>query len=273
MRLSIKELKPFRDDIAGMFRLAQQLGCAAVQIHLPDEARQQHIQTAMRDTGVTVASVGAMSCDMLGPDPARMLHEHRNVELALAIASELGAPQISQFAGHDTNQDLAGNAATFARLYLPHARVAARLGLGIAFENCPMLGGRPLHARNLAYCPAHWQALFAAQPHPALGLELDVSHLLYVGLDPVAIIRAWGPRIRHVQIKDVKINQQAATHSGSLGGLPHAFCPLGSGDLDGPAIIAALREIDYQGFITGDIEGDNIDDAVANIHAIRKILS
>jgi sugar phosphate isomerase/epimerase len=247
VRLSIKELRPFRDDIAGMFRFAQRLGCAAVQVHLPDDARLEQIRAAMRETGLAVASVGAMSCDMLGPDPARMLHEHRQVELALAVASELGAPTISQFAGHDTGQDLAANAATFARLYLPHARVAARLGLGIAFENCPMFGGRPVHARNLAYCPAHWQALFDALPHPALGLELDVSHLPYVGIDPVAAIRAWGPRLRHVQIKDVRLDRTRQAEAGCATGIPHGFCPLGSGELDGPAIIAALRAVGYQG--------------------------
>lgn len=273
MRLSIKELKPFREDIAGMFRFARDLGCAAVQIHLPDEQRLERICVAMRETGVAVASVGAMSCDMLGPDPARMLHEHRQVELALAVASELGAPQISQFAGHDPGQDLVGNAAAFTRLYQPHARVAARLGLGIAFENCPMLGGRPTHARNLMYCPAHWQSLFTALPHPALGLELDVSHLPYVGLDPVGVIRAWGPRIRHVQIKDVRLDRQAAGSSGILGGIPHAFCPLGSGELDGPGIIGALREVGYQGYVTGDIEGDDLAAAAANIQAIRALLT
>jgi sugar phosphate isomerase/epimerase len=268
MRPSIKELSPFRADIAGMFRLAAELGCAAVQVHLPDEERAAAIRAAMRETGVGVASVCAMSCDMLGPDRARQEREHRNVARALELADRLGAPTVTNFAGRDPGLDLAGNAAEFARVYAPHARAAERLGLRIVFENCPMLGGVPRHARNLAWCPAHWRALFATLDSPALGIELDVSHCVYAGLDAPAIIRAWRARIHHVQIKDARVDRAAAAERGSLEGLPHELVPLGEGEVDSGAVVAALRDIGYAGYVTADYEGPDVEAAARNVRAM-----
>lgn len=269
MRLSIKELPEFREDIAGMFRFAAELGCGAVQIHLPDTERLRAIELAMRETGVAVASVNAMSCDMLGPDRTRQAHEHRQVERALAIADRLGAASVTNFAGRDPGLDLVGNVAEFARVYEPHARLAERLGLRILFENCPMVGG-PAHAwRNLAWCPAHWRAMFASCDSPALGLEFDVSHCLYTGLDAAATIRAWRQRIHHVQIKDARIDRALQAEEGVLAGAPHGFCPLGEGDLDATAVFAALADIGYDGWLTADIEGGGLAAVRRNLDAMR----
>lgn len=273
MRLSTKQTKVFANDYDRLFRFAAEEGCAAVQIHLPDADALPRIQAAMRTYAVAVASVSAMSTHMLGPDRVRQAHEHRQVERALVIADKLGAPCVSNFAGGDPGLDLAGNAAEFARVYAPHAQVAERLGLKICFENCPMLGGTPPVARNIAWNPQAWQAMFTACDSPALALELDVSHPVWCGFDPGALLREWHQRIGHVQIKDVRI--EGGTHDGQKRGLhvPHRYVPLGEGDLDGEAVFAALRDIAYRGFLTADIEGDDLDAIRRNLAAMRRMMA
>lgn len=269
MKLAQKELRTFKDDIAGMFRFAADEGIDAVQIHLPDAERLQQIKAAMSETGIQVASVNAMSCDMLGPDKGKQAYEHQQVTKALRIADELEAPTVTNFAGFDYTRTLTGNAEEFARVYSDHAREAEQRGLKICFENCPMYGGLPFRARNMACCPANWRLLFAACDSPALGIELDTAHAVYMGLDAAQLIRDWHERIAHIQIKDARLDHAARQQQGLHAGIPHSLVPLGEGDLDADAVFSAISAINYHGYITSDIEGTQIDAARRNIAAIK----
>lgn len=270
MKLSIKELHPFKNDIAGMFRLAADCGCAAVHIHLPDKERLARIKAAMRETGVGVASVGAMSWKMLGPDVAAMAHEHRQIERALAIAHQLEAPTVSQFLGHDPTRSLDDNIATFADVYEPHAMVAERLGLRLAFENCPMFGGLPAVPRNLFYAPFVWDLCFAALDSPALGIEFDVSHFPYVGIDPVPLVERYRDRIAHVHLKDTRLLREQQQHQGILQTIPHEFRVVGEGEVPVQEILVELNRIGYDGFCTSDYEGADLEAARRNVEGIRQ---
>ena len=270
MKFAQKELHNFREDIGGLFRFAAEQGIEAVQIHLPSSDRVVDIKAAMQETGVLVASVNAMSCAMLGPDKEQQAHEHRQVKKALAIADDLGAPTVTNCAGFDYTKSLEENAEEFARVYAGHAEEAEQRGLKICFENCPMYGGMPQRAQNMAYCPAHWRLLFEALPSDAIGLELDVAHTVYVGLDAVRLLHEWQEKIFHVQIKDAQLQPERQAESGLINGIPHSLCPLGQGALNGEEIFQALADIDYDGYVTSDIEGFNIEGAKENIAEMKR---
>ncbi|MYW63159.1 TIM barrel protein [Streptomyces sp. SID8379] len=86
-----------------------------------------------------------------------------------------------------------------------------------------------------------------------VSLCLDTAHLWLAGGDPVEAIRAWGPRLRQVHLKDASRAAHAAARAdgGDLwrtvgdGG----FTALGRGDLDFGAIAEALDAIAYTGWI------------------------
>jgi len=59
---------------------------------------------------------------------------------------------------------------------------------------------------------------------------------------PEQWLRILGPRVRAVHMKDFRCSV------GTLGG----FVMLMEGDLNWPAVMAALREIDYQGALTAE---------------------
>ncbi len=273
MKLAQKELGTFKHNIAGMFRFAEEQGLDAVQIHLPDEERLVQIKSAIKETGVQVASVNAMSCAMLGPDKTAQEHEHRQVKKALHIAEELSAPTVTNFAGFDYTKTMDENAVEFARVYECHAREAERRGLKICFENCPMFGGMPFRAQNMAYCPAHWQLIFEACDSTALGLEFDTSHTVYLALDTAALLRQWKNRIYHIQIKDCKLDRQRQQDIGVAAGIPHSLVPLGEGDLQAEEVFNAIQEIGFAGYVTSDIEGDQMDAAKRNIRAMKNALA
>ncbi|BCJ29944.1 TIM barrel protein [Actinocatenispora sera] len=77
-----------------------------------------------------------------------------------------------------------------------------------------------------------------------IGLCLDTGHLLVGGVDPVALSRSAADRIAHVHLKDVDATLAAAVRAGTV---PYStavrdglYRPLGAGDVDVPAIVAAL---------------------------------
>jgi inosose dehydratase len=86
-----------------------------------------------------------------------------------------------------------------------------------------------------------------------IGLCMDAGHFLVGGGDPVEYLKKWADRIDHVHIKtaDLPRFQEVVDE-----GLPtnaiwerEVFPKLGEGALDVDAFLAALREIDYAGWM------------------------
>lgn len=78
-----------------------------------------------------------------------------------------------------------------------------------------------------------------------LAVNFDPSHFVAIGEDPVEAVHRLAGLIRHVHIKDAK------------GRLPDfSFPPLGEGEVDFPRLIAALREIGYDGALTIEYEAN-----------------
>ncbi|MGW4791596.1 TIM barrel protein [Nonomuraea sp. NPDC004297] len=91
-------------------------------------------------------------------------------------------------------------------------------------------------------------------------LCLDTGHLLLAGGDPVTALRAWAERVGHVHIKDgdTAILARALADGVDLRELMGrgGFAQLGEGELDLPAVVRALDEIGYAGWIV--IEQDTL---------------
>ena len=98
-----------------------------------------------------------------------------------------------------------------------------------------------------------------------VGLCVDTGHAAYAGLDPTGLIERWGPRVRHLHLKDI----DPAVHARALRervGFDEAvgrdvFVPLGEGVVDFGAFASALERADYRGHAT--IEQDISPDPAA----------
>lgn len=93
-----------------------------------------------------------------------------------------------------------------------------------------------------------------------IGLCLDTGHLLIGGGDPVAVAQQYPGRIVHTHLKDVRIDWARRVRSGEAtyteavaGGM---YVPLGQGDVDITAIVAALEGNGYAGWYV--LEQDTI---------------
>lgn len=86
-----------------------------------------------------------------------------------------------------------------------------------------------------------------------VGLCLDTGHLVIGGGDPLRAVADWGSRINHLHLKDVRrsvIERVTAAHGRMIDFWREgAFCVLGEGDLDLAAILGAIRESGFQGWL------------------------
>jgi len=91
-------------------------------------------------------------------------------------------------------------------------------------------------------------------------LCLDTGHLLIGGTDPAELARQAPERIAHLHLKDVDSTVAAKVRSGQLTYTEAVrqgmYRPLGTGDVDVPAIVGYLRARGYDGWYT--LEQDTI---------------
>ena len=82
---------------------------------------------------------------------------------------------------------------------------------------------------------------------PRLGINFDPSHGTLYGNDVVWAVRQWGPRIKHVHLKDA-VGRPGMPHETFL------FPLLGEGEVPWQAFFAALDEVGYSGYLTVEFE-------------------
>lgn len=93
-------------------------------------------------------------------------------------------------------------------------------------------------------------------------LLLDTGHLYFAGGDPVDFARSYGERIAHVHCKDMRgkilsdcLNRDASFIDTLLSG---AFAVPGDGVIDYPAVLNALKQADYHGWLIVEAEQDPV---------------
>ena len=110
------------------------------------------------------------------------------------------------------------------------------------------------HTATWIEAPDEVEALAGRLPDTGAGLCLDVGHYLVGGGEPARAIRAFGPLITHVHLKDVDASVLARLRSGELGGFGEAvreriFTELGNGALDLHGVLTTLDVIGYTGWL------------------------
>jgi inosose dehydratase len=92
------------------------------------------------------------------------------------------------------------------------------------------------------------QILEAADPRYAR-LELDVAHYFQGGGDPAKAIEKYSDRLLFLHIKDVEHLSGAADPQHS-----YRFVELGRGQVDLPAVFAALRKVNFRGWAVVELD-------------------
>lgn len=111
------------------------------------------------------------------------------------------------------------------------------------------------HHHCAGYVEAPWEVrrLMKHTDPELVGLCLDTGHYRFGGGNPVRAVNEYSDRIWHVHFKDFspRVAAEAASEGWDYFEAVErgVFCELGEGDVDFPSILAALREVGYDGWI------------------------
>jgi inosose dehydratase len=110
------------------------------------------------------------------------------------------------------------------------------------------------HTGTFVETPGEAGRLFDATDPDLVGICLDVGHWTVGGGDPVDAIRRFGERVTHVHLKDVDGDVLDRLRRASVPGWAEAlrerlFTELGAGVIDLPAVLRALDDREYDGWL------------------------
>jgi sugar phosphate isomerase/epimerase len=241
-------------------RFAHEKGFSAVEFHggpryqkvsWPDIAagNVDVIRRPLEQYQITCPAIMYGALPYLDENPEKQQYAVDYLSMLLDAAHQLHVPVVSTFAGRRLSGGWRDNVKLFAEVFRPLADKAESLGVRIAFENCPMTHGfKPI--TNIAYAPSVWDMMFEAVPSPALGLNLDPSHLVWLGIDPVRVVHQYYERIYHVHAKDTEVIRERIQDQSILGESWWRYRLPGYGEIDWGKFFSALHEHGYQGVVS-----------------------
>jgi sugar phosphate isomerase/epimerase len=206
-------------------------GDAHCKLTLLDDTRALgELKKALADHG---ASISALSChgNALHPDKGRAQHDADVSRKTILLAEKLGVPVVVDFSGcpGDSPSAQQPNWVTcpwppdyldvlrwqwdevVTPYWTAHAKFAADHGVRIAIE---------MHPGFVVYSPETLLRLRAITG-PAVGANLDPSHLFWQNIDPIAAIRVLGDAIHYVHAKDTQLYPANLPRSGVLDTKPY----------------------------------------------------
>jgi inosose dehydratase len=100
------------------------------------------------------------------------------------------------------------------------------------------------------------QVLEATDPR-YVGLIADVAHLALGRSDPAEVIRTYHQRLMFLRLKDARRDSYALAlqNRASAKKMKYLFCEIGRGVVNFPAIVAALRDVQFRGWAVVEFDG------------------
>ena len=207
---------------------------AFVPVSLKDpSAHHAGVEVAVRTARLLAAVEGELPFIILADENGKSAERTRN---AGRVTPEMGLS--------DTEWQIFAEGAT----KLAEA-VKKEAGLRTAFHH---------HCAGYVETPAEIERLMSLTDPRLLGLVFDCGHYRFGGGDPEEGLRKYGRRVWHFHFKDYDpaVGKQAAEEGWDyFQAVRHGvFCELGKGDVNFPALMKQLQELDFDGW--GVVEQD-----------------
>jgi len=225
-----------------------------------DEARADEALALFSQHRLTLSSL-AFYDNNLHPDANERAAINDHVLACIDAAALLGCPTVGTFVGRDPSKPVAENLAEAERVFAPLVDRAGDKGVKLVIENCVMEGWHPDgYPGNLAYSPELWEWMFSI----GLYLNYDPSHLVWMGIDPVAALTPYVDKVAHAQAKDIQVFPDKRNRYGYPGRAVGRTDPWdvgwwryrvpGLGDVDWRRVIDTLYEGGFTGVISVEHE-------------------
>ena len=226
------------DEVAATLEMAPRIGYEFMEIHGPMAWNVEAVQALDADDlchrllDAGIAWAGIYPPNWGGADEADVEAHAEAIVRCACIVAELCGRHISTTGA--SRRDEPGGL----------ERVAACVGrvLELVPADSPVKLTLEPHYGNVLQEPEDFSYILDAYPDPRLGLCVDTGHFHSAGVDTVETIHRFAPRVYAVHLKD---------HIGTTS------VGIGRGEIDLAAVIGALRDVDYEGDLTIELEVDD----------------
>ena len=178
-----------------------------------------------------------------------------HLKKVIDTAEMLDVELVGTFVGGRPDKTPGENIREIGKVFTDIVKYAADKNIKIMIENCPMVGWQQFGMPgNYAFSPELWDALFEELPFDNFGLNLDPSHLYWLGIDYLDVIHDYSDKIFHAHAKDAEILADGEYLFGLYGrqldpepwnmGWWRYRLP-GLGEIDWNRFISTLQEYDY----------------------------
>lgn len=176
----------------------------------------EEIKELLEKTGIIISSLAYYDNNLsANPEKRKFVNDH--LIKVINLANELGVELVGTFIGRDVTKDVEGNLKEFEKVFKPIISYAESKNVRLMIENCPMMGwDEKEKIGNIFYSPQLWREIFRITPD-SFGLNLDPSHLYWLGVDIFSVVPEFASRIFHVHAKDVEIDENTLFEQGILG--------------------------------------------------------
>lgn len=235
-----------KKDIFESISFCAELGLEGIEVRCAENG-QMHLEALTADDiarirdhaaaeGVAIACLTPYYRDFMTDEAAAATLD--SYRLACGIARELGCGLVRAISGVWPQADRERRE-VFERSvagYREAAVIAADHGVTLAVET---------HGGQLTFSAAESREFVEAVDHPALGVLWDPYWVRVRGEEDLAqTIDLIGPRIVHVHAKNVRFDADGTRHT----------VMIDEGELDWCAILAALADLGYDGYISDEYE-------------------
>ena len=222
-----------------------------------DSVKVKHI---FQSRGLHLSSL-AFYDNNLHPNQTTRDEINQHVIKLIDVAAELGVESVGTFIGRDWNRPVRENLAIAKDVFSPIVAHANNRNVKIVIENCVMEGWHPDgYPANLAYSPELWEWMFGL----GLYLNYDPSHLVWMGIDPIAAIKPYMDRVVHAQAKDIETFPEKRNRFGYPGQIVNRENPWdvdwwryrvpGLGEVDWRRLIDVMYEGGFNGTLSVEHE-------------------
>lgn len=196
----------------------------------------------------------------LHPDLTRRNYYINHLKRVIDTASFLEVKLVGTFVGSNPELSPNENIREIKNVFSGILKYAADRNVSLMIENCPMENwvrfGLP---GNFAYSPELWDALFNELPFDNFGLNLDPSHLYWLGIDYIQAVKDYASKVFHAHAKDTEMLEEGEYRYGIFG---RQIDPIpwksgwwryrmpGSGEIDWSKFISTLQENGYNNVLS-----------------------
>src|SRR5574338_110201 len=194
------------------------------------------------------------------PDLAKRNYYINHLKKVIDTASLLNVKLVGTFVGSVPDLSPNENIKEIKKVFNDLLKYAADRNVSLMIENCPMENWMRFGLRgNFAYSPELWNALFNELPFDNFGLNLDPSHLYWLGIDYIQAAKDYASKVFHAHAKDAEILSEGVNQYGLFG---RQLDPIpwksgwwryrmpGLGEIDWQKFISTLQENGYDNVLS-----------------------